>query len=210
MTSRLRIRVARRAARHISDAAEWWVANRPGAPELFRDQLSRAFDLVLKHPGIGARATNVRLAGVRRVHLSRVRYHLYYRVHPESSEVEVLAMGCVRRTIRGSSSLWCGHGGLLPVDRLPRPKPSVVMDLEELFLPIEREVLADRPHPYLEATFERKILAHAGNNDGRPTDGKVKELLILRQEDEIVGAQPLPNHLIRSTAQSEQMTCSTS
>jgi hypothetical protein len=43
-------------------------------------------------PNIGAIATNVRLPGTRRVHLSKVRYHLYYRVLREPKAVEVLAL----------------------------------------------------------------------------------------------------------------------
>jgi plasmid stabilization system protein ParE len=52
----------------------------------------RALQLIAIHPGIGARATNIRLAGVRRIHLARVRYHLYYRVTAAPETVEVLAL----------------------------------------------------------------------------------------------------------------------
>jgi hypothetical protein len=34
----------------------------------------------------------MRLSGVRRVHLSRVRYYLYYRISPSSDEVVVLSL----------------------------------------------------------------------------------------------------------------------
>ena len=45
----------------------------------------------------GARARSERLPGVRRILLSRVRYHLYYRVNEESRQVEVLALWHARR-----------------------------------------------------------------------------------------------------------------
>lgn len=56
-----------------------------------------ALALIRLNPRIGARATNAKLAGVRRVHLSRIRYHLYYRVRSEPVCIEVLALWHVRR-----------------------------------------------------------------------------------------------------------------
>ncbi len=86
------VRIAGSAARAIAEAASWWTANRPKAPDAFVTELERALQLIAVHPGIGARATNVRLAGVRRIHLARVRYHLYYRVTGASEAIEVLAL----------------------------------------------------------------------------------------------------------------------
>jgi plasmid stabilization system protein ParE len=82
--------VTRRASHEIEEAGAWWRANRPAAPDLFLTELSRALQLVAASPEIGALATNSSLRGVRRVLLSRIRYHLYYRV--ESDTVEVLAL----------------------------------------------------------------------------------------------------------------------
>ena len=48
-------------------------------------------------PGVGAPLLHARVEGVRRLHLARIRYHLYYRVRP--GEVEVLALW---HTSRGS------------------------------------------------------------------------------------------------------------
>ena len=94
------VRVTGSAARAIAEAAAWWTANRPKAPEAFADEIERALQVIAMHPGIGARATNVRLAGVRRIHLARVRYHLYYRVTEAPEVIEVLALW---HTSRGSS-----------------------------------------------------------------------------------------------------------
>ncbi|MFN8627074.1 MAG: type II toxin-antitoxin system RelE/ParE family toxin [Candidatus Binatia bacterium] len=100
MTSQLPIKVARRAAREIAEACEWWDANRPAAPKAMRQEIARVFRLIAHQPGIGARALNARLVGVRRVHLSRVHYHLYYRVRSNPAAVEILALW---HTSRGTS-----------------------------------------------------------------------------------------------------------
>ena len=89
MTSPLRIDISRQAAGQIEAAASWWAANRPAAPGAIAQELERAFALVGFQPSLGARALNVRLRGVRRLHLSRIHYHIYYRVHEQT--VEVLA-----------------------------------------------------------------------------------------------------------------------
>jgi len=86
------VRITGSAARAIAEAAAWWTANRPKAPDAFAIEIERALQLIAVHPGIGARAANVRLAGVRRVHLARVRYHLYYRVTSAPEAIEVLAL----------------------------------------------------------------------------------------------------------------------
>lgn len=72
MTKPLPIKVTRRAAREIKKAAEWWEANRPAAPGAVREEIERVFRLIALQPGIGARATNTKLVGVRRVHLEGV------------------------------------------------------------------------------------------------------------------------------------------
>lgn len=51
-------------------------------------------------PGIGVRAADVRLKGVRRLLLSRTGYHLYYRIHEEERVVEVLALWHTSRGTR--------------------------------------------------------------------------------------------------------------
>ena len=87
----LPLRVVSSAARALAEAADWWVANRPKAPDAFVTDLEKALQLIASHPGIGARARNVNLEGVRRVHLARVHYHLYYRVTSDPT-IEILAL----------------------------------------------------------------------------------------------------------------------
>src|SRR5215203_6037662 len=55
-------------------------AKRPLAPGAVRQDVERILALVSVDPGIGARATQVKLRGVRRVTLTRIRYYMYYRV----------------------------------------------------------------------------------------------------------------------------------
>lgn len=55
--------------------------------------------MIRLNPRIGATASNVALPGVRRVHLSRIHYYLYYRVRQEPPSIEVLALWHTRRGI---------------------------------------------------------------------------------------------------------------
>jgi plasmid stabilization system protein ParE len=59
-------------------------------PELFHAELRRGFELITNHPEVGPPAQDVELAGVRRLHLSRIRYYLYY--HPMDDTVEVIGL----------------------------------------------------------------------------------------------------------------------
>jgi plasmid stabilization system protein ParE len=93
----LAIRVARRATAEIDEATVWWEINRTAAPGAIADEIEQAFALIRSQPQIGALARNARLPGIRRIHLSRVDYHLYYRVVPDA--IEVLAFW---HTSRGS------------------------------------------------------------------------------------------------------------
>ena len=92
MSDPLPVRIVNSAARAIVEAAEWWAANRPKAPGAFAEELERALQLIASQPRIGARAQNIKLSGVRRIHLGRVHYHLYYRVVTARPAIEVLAL----------------------------------------------------------------------------------------------------------------------
>ena len=81
----------RRAERQLENAVAWWRANRPAAPNALIQELTRALDLIACQPGIGAVASNSRLAGVRRILLEPVGYHVYYRVRPVLRRIDILA-----------------------------------------------------------------------------------------------------------------------
>ncbi len=89
---RLRLHVDEEAARELRAARSWWRANRSAAPAAFVDDLRRALELIRTQPNVGMRARNVRLTGVRRIHLSRLRYDLYYRLASDRQIIEVLAL----------------------------------------------------------------------------------------------------------------------
>jgi plasmid stabilization system protein ParE len=72
-------------------AETWWQHNRPKAPGAVRSELERASSLIALQPGIGTRARNTTLPGVRRLHLARIRYDLYYHVVDEPRRLEILA-----------------------------------------------------------------------------------------------------------------------
>lgn len=75
----------------IVTAEKWWRLNRPKAPDAIGEELERASSLIAAQPGVGATARDADLTGVRRLHLTRVRYDLYYRVDEDLERIEVLA-----------------------------------------------------------------------------------------------------------------------
>jgi plasmid stabilization system protein ParE len=97
MTEPLLVQVTALAAQHIREAEDWWRENRLAAPNAVRLELQRAFVLVAGQPRIGSRATNVKLTGVRRIFLPRIKYHLYYHVLTLPERVEIVALWHARR-----------------------------------------------------------------------------------------------------------------
>jgi plasmid stabilization system protein ParE len=87
-----RFHVAPSAEAQIRDAANWWIENRPKAPEAFAEDVERAFEIISSLPGTGEPVFHSRLKGLRRLLMGRVRYHLYYHVDQERETVEVLAL----------------------------------------------------------------------------------------------------------------------
>ena len=85
----LEVEVTPRAAIQVERAAVWWVKNRPAAPDAIRIDFQEATALLARQPGIGARSSTERYPDLRRLYLSRVSYHVYYRVEPE--KVVILA-----------------------------------------------------------------------------------------------------------------------
>jgi plasmid stabilization system protein ParE len=88
----LPVTVSPLAASQVHAAETWWQANRPKAPGAIRAELERASSLLALQPHIGARAINVALPGVRRLHLGRIRYDLYYRLLDAPRRLEILAL----------------------------------------------------------------------------------------------------------------------
>ena len=84
----LKLRVTKRAAREIDRIAEWWAANRPAAPEVVREDLEFALvSLLTEQPGLGSAVPEAGSPEIRRFHLDRIRYWVYYRVRGNYLEV---------------------------------------------------------------------------------------------------------------------------
>jgi plasmid stabilization system protein ParE len=92
VTTLFRIDVGSGARRQIHQLNAWWRKNRSAARGAVRDELARAFRLILSQPHIGPPATDIDLPDVRRIHLSRIRHSLYYRVLESDGIIEVLAV----------------------------------------------------------------------------------------------------------------------
>jgi plasmid stabilization system protein ParE len=97
VSDRLHIDVSALAAAQVRAAETWWQLNRPKAPGAIRAELERASSLVALQPKIGTRARNMTLPGVRRLHLGRIRYDLYYRLVEAPNRLEILAFWHARR-----------------------------------------------------------------------------------------------------------------
>lgn len=93
----MNVRVTKRAQVQINRAAEWWDENRDVAPEAFDEDLAKAFSLLGIQPRVGAPVASARTRDVRRLHLARIRYHLYYRIR--GNHVEVVALWHVSRGV---------------------------------------------------------------------------------------------------------------
>jgi plasmid stabilization system protein ParE len=86
----LRIEVTDEARVQIAAAVRWWAENRPSAPGAVLEDLDRILALLAAQPALGTRARRAKLAGVRRVMLSRIHYYVYYRVAGETLQVLAL------------------------------------------------------------------------------------------------------------------------
>ena len=78
MNVALHIEVSELADQQIREQDAWWRQNRLKAPNAIREELERISSLIAFHTDIGARARNVRLPGVRRIHIERIHYSVYY------------------------------------------------------------------------------------------------------------------------------------
>jgi plasmid stabilization system protein ParE len=85
----LKVEVTPVAALQIEAAANWWVKNRPAAPDAIRVDFQEAVSLLSRQPGVGAKSSTARYPNLRRLYLARVRYHVYYQV--ESGTVFIVA-----------------------------------------------------------------------------------------------------------------------
>jgi plasmid stabilization system protein ParE len=93
----LHIEVSDLADGQIREADSWWRENRLKAPNAIREELERIGAIIASRPHLGTRAINVRLTGVRRIHIERIHYDVYYRVTGSPEYVEIVAFWGSRR-----------------------------------------------------------------------------------------------------------------
>jgi plasmid stabilization system protein ParE len=70
------VEFADEAKEHAARIDAWWRTNRRAAPDLFTSELDRASLALGDNPGLGLRYEP--RPGVRRLLLSRTRYHVYF------------------------------------------------------------------------------------------------------------------------------------
>lgn len=83
----LQLHITRRATLEIERVVQWWAVNRPAAPGAVRKELQNVTELLLQQPGIGSAVEQASSPGVRRFHVERIRYWIYYRVRRDRLEV---------------------------------------------------------------------------------------------------------------------------
>ena len=83
----LQLFVSRRAAAEIERAAIWWADNRPAAPGAVHIDLKTTLDVLLQQPLMGSKVTQASSPDVRRFHVDRIHYWIYYRVRGMRFEV---------------------------------------------------------------------------------------------------------------------------
>jgi len=79
--------VTPRADRQINAARRWWLGNRDKAPEAFDEDIDGARELLMRTPYAGRPWRTRAGKYVRVLTLGRIRYYLFYRVHPDRIEV---------------------------------------------------------------------------------------------------------------------------
>ncbi|MBI2894549.1 MAG: type II toxin-antitoxin system RelE/ParE family toxin [Deltaproteobacteria bacterium] len=91
----MNIRFTPRALAEAKRIKDWWVRNRPAAPELFERELAAVLDLIRDIPTVGLLYSRRDEAEIRWALLPRTRDHVYYTV--ASDEAAVLSVWGVRR-----------------------------------------------------------------------------------------------------------------
>jgi plasmid stabilization system protein ParE len=79
-----------RAQRQIAQAASWWDIHRQMARDAFDEDIAEAMSLLRDHPCINPTVQGTAARDIRILHLTRIRYDLFYRVTNDC--VQVLAV----------------------------------------------------------------------------------------------------------------------
>jgi plasmid stabilization system protein ParE len=87
-----RLLVADRANTQIRTIEAWWTEHRDKAPQLFALELAQALEAIGASPNLGKPHRTVAGSEVRRLLLSRCRYHVYFSYDPRADLVLVRAV----------------------------------------------------------------------------------------------------------------------
>lgn len=80
------------AAEQAQVVNDWWMQERPSAPALFAEELTRAVERLKSMPGSGAVFDSASVPGARRILLPRCGYHVYYTLDTKRREVLIRAI----------------------------------------------------------------------------------------------------------------------
>ena len=82
----------RDASAQVNAIENWWIANRPAAPDMFARELETIVRLLEWSPMLGARYAEAPVPGVRRILIGRSRYHVYWEVDESARIVTITAV----------------------------------------------------------------------------------------------------------------------
>ena len=87
-----RVELSPEALEQAQAIRTWWIENRPGASDVFADELGAVIRKLGAVPRIGARYEAAPLPEMRRVLMLRTRCHVYYTVDDDSRLVRIHAI----------------------------------------------------------------------------------------------------------------------
>jgi plasmid stabilization system protein ParE len=85
-----RLRIAREVVAQAAAVEEWWRANRPKAPDLFREELTAALERLESAPLMSQRYPTPEQPDARRLLMPRTRYFLYFTIEERIVVVRAL------------------------------------------------------------------------------------------------------------------------
>ena len=88
----VRIEFSPDALAQIRAVHDWWQIHRPAAPELLREELAAALEIIRSSPNAAKAYPFAAIPGLRRLLMSRTRYHIYFTVHEQRALIFVHAL----------------------------------------------------------------------------------------------------------------------
>ena len=89
---RYQVVFTKNADTQASAIEDWWIENRPAAPEMFARELDAIVRLLERSPMLGTTYAEAPVPGVRRILIGRSRYHVYREVDVPARIVTITAV----------------------------------------------------------------------------------------------------------------------